>query len=96
MIDKFFKNGDEKSEKKKKMKGTKASLPPLVAADSVFEFLKEGSVHTDKPPFKGEIPLPTPKPGCLSNIKFSIAGTLPHFTRNETSKKLFSVCSLIN
>ena len=84
MLDKYFKNPAPTKDKKKKPSGPKALLPNLVEADSPFEYLKDGSTHTDKPPLKGELPLPIGKPGSLNAIRFAVAGTLPHFTRSET------------
>ena len=82
MIKKNFSNTSSTKDKKRPP-DLKIFLSRLGSAVSPFEFLKEGQTHTDKPPLKGEIPAPTGKAGALNAIKFSVSGTLPHFTRDE-------------
>ncbi|EAY10517.1 differentiation specific element binding protein, putative [Trichomonas vaginalis G3] len=99
MIDNFFSTGgttkkqssSNKPANKKNIPETKAWLPKLRPATSDFDFALDATQHTDKPPNKGEIPVPSPKPGSLTGIRICASGTLPHFTRAEV-RDLITAC----
>lgn len=99
MIDSFFSSSGnnkkapskEKAPAKPKTEQVKAWIPKLRPATSQFELAFDTLQHTDKPPQKGELPLPTAKPGCLNGIRIATSGTLPHFTRAEL-RDLIAAC----